>query len=316
MVKQVLGFARGVGGERVPVQPERLLTDTERMLRETFPRHVTLEFRVAAPLPTLIGDATQLQQIFLNLCVNARDAMPAGGRLTVEAEECQLGPDQARGGAAGRYLRVAVVDTGTGIAPENMGKLFDPFFTTKEIGKGTGLGLSTALAIARSHGGFIEVESDPGRGSRFEVYLPVQAQPGPAAAATEEDARPEGAGEWVLLVDDEDAIREVARETLEAHGYRVLTAADGAAALACFDAHRDEIAVVVTDLMMPTLDGAATARALKQRAPELPIIGLSGFGDPVVASDGFSVFLPKPVTTARLLQALHDSLHPPAAPRG
>src|SRR6185295_8044409 len=240
-------------------------------LADTMSKNIEITFSIDPDLSNVSGDATQLHQVLMNLCVNARDAMPHGGKLRIEAENVDIDEHYARMNVEarpGKYVSIGVIDTGLGIPEQNLTKIFDPFFTTKEQGQGTGLGLSTVAGIVRSHGGFVNVYSEFGRGARFKVYLPA------IAAAHSEPAKPShrdlpvGNGELVLVIDDESAIREVARETLSAFGYRVMIASDGAEAMAVFAAHRSEVKVVLTDMMMPYMDGPATIRALRRLDPK------------------------------------------------
>jgi CheY-like chemotaxis protein len=252
----------------------------------------------------------------MNLCVNARDAMPQGGTLTIRAENVVLDENYARmhlEAAPGKYVMITVIDTGLGIPPETLNKIFEPFFTTKETGKGTGLGLSTALTIVRSHGGFVNVYSEVGKGTQFAICLPAIEL---GAAVQEETKRPElpvGHGELVLVVDDEEAIREITKGTLETFGYKVLTASDGTEAVALYAAHKQDVRVVLTDMMMPFMDGPATIRALQKLDPQVKIIAASGLAAnekaAEAASAGVKTFLPKPYTAEKLLTALAKILN-------
>jgi PAS domain S-box-containing protein len=315
LVRQILTFARGIEGERIPLQPRTVMKEVEKIVRETFPK--AIEVRVEAPetLWRVMADATQIHQVLLNLCVNARDAMPLGGSLILRARNASLTEfevDVHADARAGRYVVLEVADTGDGIAPGLIGRIFDPFFTTKEPGKGTGLGLSTSLAIVRSHGGFIHVTSEPKRGAHFKVYLPATVDSSQADAAERVSALLIGHGETVLVVDDEASIREISRETLETYGYRVLTASDGVEALAVYTEAAGEVAVVVTDLAMPFMDGVATLRALQRLNPAVKVIATSGRGDAEeltpAETGGPQAFLPKPYTAEKLLSALFQVL--------
>ena len=315
MVRQVLLFARGVEGERQEVQIRLLVADTEKIVNDTFLKHIEVRTRVPNDLWTVIGDATQLHQVLLNLCVNARDAMPDGGTLTISAENLILDAHYAvldsevRSGA---YVVLQVEDTGTGIPPVIIEKIFDPFFTTKAIGQGTGLGLSTSMAIARSHGGFVRVYSEPGKGTTFKVYLPARTGTSSPTAGRRAVELPRGHGELILVVDDEPSVRLVTQQTLEAFGYRAILASDGAEALAIYARREAEIAVVLTDMMMPVMDGPATIQVLRKMNPGLLVIAASG----LVANDyaakfadlGVLHFLPKPYTAETLLKALQKIL--------
>jgi len=317
MVRQVLSFARGVEGERVPLQPKHLIKEIVKILRETLPKSIEIKFEVPNDLWLISADATQMHQVLMNLCVNARDAMPEGGSISIKAQNVFLDENYARmhiEAKAGRFVSASVSDTGPGMAPEVQSRIFEPFFTTKEMTKGTGLGLSTALTIVKSHGGFINVYSELHKGSQFAVYLPALDVPGtfdPAAAQTD---LPLGRGELILVVDDEDSIREITRGTLETFGYTVLTASDGTEALALYADKKNEIAVVLTDMVMPFMDGPATIRALQRMNPDVRIIAASGLGTGMHAGEGtlegVSVFLNKPYTAEKLLKTLAGVLRP------
>ncbi len=314
MVKQVLAFARGVQGERAPLRLDRVLREVEELIQETFPRNVVLETHLPGDLWQVQGDATQLQQVVMNLCVNARDAMPEGGRLTLRAENLVLDKRQARRhleARPGAYVRLTVTDTGAGIPPEVLDKVFEPFFTTKPVGKGTGLGLSTVYSILKSHGGFAVVQSEVGAGTSFQIFLPVTAKPAEVRSDEPHLQVHAGAGELVLVVDDEAFILEAAQATLEDAGYRVLTAASGQDALDVCAAHPGEVAAVITDLVMPEMSGLATIRALRSAYPHLPIIAASGVADGQ-AQDALDAgarrFLSKPFTAESLCAALDEML--------
>jgi two-component system cell cycle sensor histidine kinase/response regulator CckA len=315
MIKQVLSFARGVQGERIPIDPKYLIKDVVKILNETLPKSITTKFSLPDRVWPVSADATQIHQVLMNLCVNARDAMPHGGQLTIKAENVTLDENYTRmhlEAKPGDYVMITVTDTGHGIPPDALNRIFEPFFTTKETGKGTGLGLSTALTIVRSHNGFINVYSEPGRGTQFSFYLPAIGMGAAAGVEKEEPRLPAGHGELVLVVDDEEAIREITRGTLETFGYKVLTAADGTEAVALYAANRDEVRVVLTDMMMPFMDGPATIRALQKLNPQVRIIAASGLAAnekaAEAASAGVKTFLPKPFTAEKLLLTLAEVL--------
>ncbi len=316
MVRQVLSFARGVEGQRMEVQVKHLLGDMTKIARDTFPKDIEVRTMYPQDLWSVIGDPTQLHQVLLNLCVNARDAMPAGGVLTLSAQNITLDAHYVAMNAEaspGPHVYLQVEDTGCGMPPEVTAKIFDPFFTTKEIGKGTGLGLSTSMGIVRSHGGFIRVYSELGKGTTFKVYLPAVTESSPAAVAQATEM-PRGNGEVILVVDDEASIRDITQQTLEAFGYRVLVASDGAEAVAVYARRGAEIAAVLTDMMMPIMDGPATIRALRRMNPAVLIVGASGLsanGHVTQAANlGVKHFLPKPYTAGTLLKALKEVLSP------
>jgi CheY-like chemotaxis protein len=315
MVKQVLTFARGVRGDRVLLHSQHLLRDVVKIIGETLPKTIQLRTEIADGLWPVTGDATQLQQVLVNLAVNARDAMPNGGTLTVQAENHVLESEVEQQGnliLPGFFVVWSVSDTGTGIAPEVAGKIFEPFFTTKEPGQGTGLGLSTALGIVKSHGGFLRVETEVGRGTKFLLYLPAQEGMEALPAEAETHDLPSGNGELILAVDDEAAVLTMTKETLEAFGYRVITARDGAEAVAAYTSHRDEIRGVLTDMLMPHMDGPATIRVLKQIDPSVRIIAASGVMDGERVKDATGLekvaFLMKPFTAEKLLTTVQRVL--------
>jgi PAS domain S-box-containing protein len=316
MVRQVLSFARGVEGERVALQPKHLIKEIVKILRETLPKSIEINFHLADDLWIVSADATQIHQVLMNLCVNARDAMPEGGSISIKAENVFVDENYARmhiEAKAGRFVVISVADTGPGMTQDIQSRIFEPFFTTKEMTKGTGLGLSTALTIVKSHGGFINVYSELHKGSQFAVYLPALAAPGSVDAAAALTDLPLGHGELILVVDDEESIREITRGTLETFGYTVLTASDGTEALALYADKKNEIAVVLTDMVMPFMDGPATIRALQRMNPKVRIIAASGLGTGLRAGEGtlegVSVCLTKPYTAERLLKTLADVLH-------
>lgn len=278
LIKQVLTFARGMEGKRVSVQLKYLVKDIVKVIAETLPKSIAVDYKIAADVRPISADPTQVQQVLMNLCVNARDAMPDGGTLTVSVENVTIDETAARvnpEAQLGNYVVLSVSDTGTGMLPEVKERIFDPFFTTKEVGKGTGLGLSTTLSIVKGHGGFINVYSEVGRGTRFSVYFPATGSNRRSDAVLSEAAYPKGSGELVLIVDDEERIREVAEAALRSFGYRTLTAADGADGIAKFAAAED-VAVVITDLSMPTMDGTTMIRTLKKINPNTNVIAMSG----------------------------------------
>lgn len=315
MVKQILTFARGIEGERSILQPRHLIKEMVKISKDTFPKSLEITSRVPSDLWVISGDATQIQQVLMNLCVNARDAMPRGGSLTIETENATLSEDFARmysNAKSGPYVLISVSDTGTGIPAEDLEKIFEAFYTTKEVGKGTGLGLATVETIVRSHGGFIDVDSEVGKGTRFKVYLPASIAEDELEMETD-TGLPVGSGETILFVDDEASIREIASETLGTYGYNVLTADDGAEAVALFAQNKDKIGAVLIDIMMPIMDGPAAIKALKKLDPEVKVIAASGrFSGklPTEATQlGAREFLQKPFTAETLIKTVYKVLH-------
>ncbi len=313
LVKQVLSFARGLEGDRTIVQVKHLILEIANIIKETFPKSIELHTNIASDLETVLADATQLHQVLMNLIVNARDAMPHGGSLSISAANVAIDRTYAQSSLeakVGSYVVITITDTGTGIDPEIIERIFDPFFTTKEVGKGTGLGLSTTLGIIKSHGGFLEVCSEVGKSSKFKVYLPTSKQ-----IATPLVANPApltGNGELILVVDDETAICEITKTALESYSYKVLTANNGIEALDLYAEYKNEISVVLLDMMMPKMDGFTTIRTLQRINPTILIIATSGLasGDKVNlgADKGAKAFLPKPYTAQELLKTLQETL--------
>ncbi len=311
MIKQVLSFARGVEGERVSVQLKHIVKDLVKVLSETLPKSIAVKYDIEPELDLISADPTQIHQVLMNLAINARDAMPAGGTLELTASNISFDENYARmhiEARAGKYVLINVKDTGTGMSSEVQQRIFDPFFTTKEIGKGTGLGLSTALTIVKSHGGFINLYSEAGKGTQFTIYLPAAESETAAGESKIDLPYPAGNGELVLIVDDEENIRQITKATLEKFGYQTLTAADGTEALAIYAQNASEIKIVLTDMAMPFMDGAATIRALRKLNPTLPIIAASGLPPADAGSLNVNAFLAKPYTAEKLLTTLAEIL--------
>ena len=316
MVRQVLAFARGVAGHREKVSMDDLLDDVESYARDALPAEIDLAVSRPDSLAASTGDATQFMQVMTNLLLNARDAMPGGGRLRVNAAIEHHDTEVVSIGhvaPAGEYAVFSVEDTGHGMTPDVVAKVFEPFFTTKDAGKGTGLGLSTTLAIVRSHGGFMQVYSEPEHGTCFRVGFPISSSaPRPRPTQVEGEPLPRGNGEHVLVVDDEEFVRRITSQTLEAHGYRTTQASNGQEAIDIIESGRARVDLVVTDMMMPVMDGAATTAYLEEHHPQIPIIaasGLTSHGDSSGSVGmGVSRFMPKPYTTSVLLTNVRDTL--------
>jgi PAS domain S-box-containing protein len=317
MVGQLLTFAKGVDGERALIHPERLIREIGKLVHGTFPKNISLKTLLPEKEECILGDATQLHQVLLNLCVNARDAMPSGGTLKLEMINVVLTVETASAilnAIPGRYVEWRVSDTGTGISPEVLERIFEPFFTTKAIDKGTGLGLSTVLGIIRSHNGCITVQSTPGEGSTFSVYLPVATDSAieSASAPSTSTAGFRANGELVLVVDDERSIREMTRAVLHTIGFNVLTARDGTEAIIHVAESRADLRLVITDLHMPHMDGLGFARLLRRMTPTTKLIAASGCMDDASIAEftsiGVDAILQKPFTQESLIGAIKKAL--------
>ncbi|MDZ7958628.1 MAG: response regulator [Aulosira sp. DedQUE10] len=311
LVKQVLQFARGVEGKSSIVLMSRLFSEIEQIVYGTFPKSLEFSLNLNSDLWAVIGDATHLHQVLMNLTVNARDAMPNGGTLTISAKNLLVDEQYARMNLeanVGPYIVITVADTGIGMPPEILERIFEPFFTTKEVGKGTGLGLSTVRGIIKSHGGFINVYSEVGKGTEFKLFLPAVETM--ATSLAENLELPNGNGELILVVDDEAKILETTTISLESYNYKVLTASNGIDAIALYARYHNEISVVLVDMMMPLMDGAITIRTLQTMNPQVKIIAVSGLVgcNKVVKDATANKFISKPYTTQELLQTLFDVL--------
>lgn len=318
MVRQILAFTRGQEGARTLVYLKPLISEISKILAETFPKKLAVRTNASRDLWPTQADATQLYQVLMNLCVNARDAMPQGGTIQIDAANATLAsgsPDLPGGATPGDYLAVSVADTGEGIPEDVREKIWEPFFTLKPQGVGTGLGLSTVASIVKAHGGFIRTESELGKGTRFTVFLPAAQVPAQPESA--ETPRPihMGHGERILIIDDERAFQEIIRAIFIQYGYRVFTANDGTEAVALFAQHRDEIDLVVTDMEMPYLDGPATINALRRLDPRIPIIAASGMSENEKQAGHLTgtEFLLKPFTTEKLMAVVERNLKSRAA---
>ena len=318
LIRQVLTFARGEQSDRSEIFVGHLIGEVATVLRQTFDRAIQIQTTKGDELLPVRGDTTQLHQVVMNLCVNARDAMPKGGRIHISAENVMVrenDPVIRRGGRAGVHVLITVADTGPGISPEMHERIFEPFFTTKDRGKGSGLGLTTVKTIVKNHDGFVIVESEPNKGCRFKIYLPaVTTEPVKRPVQSARPTLPRGSGETILLVDDEAAFREITQATLEKYGDRVLTAADGTEGLTVFMRHRNEVQLVMTDIMMPVMDGAELIRSLHKMDLNIRFIAISGLLESEkgiveqVAAGVHVDFLPKPFSTDSLLVSVHEAL--------
>jgi len=317
-VCQMLSFGRGLEGERTEVQPRHLLNAIEGVIKDTFPKDIRLRIALEPDPWLILGYPAQLHQIVLNLCLNARDSMPNGGLVTIQVENRMLDEQyvattpEAMEVQPGPHVALTVTDSGVGIPQADLERIFDPFFSTKVLGKGGGLGLSTVWAIVKAHGGFVTVDSEPGKGTSFRLYLPAKPNSPSAVEQPKPVALPRGEGETVLLIDDEASVLSITSQTLEEFGYQVLSANNGAEAVAIYAQRKDEIAVVLTDLMMPVMNGNATIHALLKINPSVKVIvasGLNANDNRIQAADsGINHFLAKPYTARALLEKLRTAL--------
>ncbi|HRE89288.1 MAG TPA: ATP-binding protein, partial [Myxococcota bacterium] len=311
LVKRLVDFARGYVGEARPVRLSKVIDEVARVIRETFPRDISIEVDTSAERWSLFADETQLHQLLMNLCVNARDALVGGGRLSIRLHGVVLDAEHlsaARGSEPGPYLVLQVEDTGLGMPAEVLAQVFEPFFTTRP-GEGSGLGLSTVHSIVKGLRGFVDVYSEPGVGTRFKVFLPALVDGSAEDLPAAEPGPVRGRGEIILLIEDEQPLRETAQRILERSGYRTVTAANGVEAVVRFAAKRERVDLVVTDMAM--MDGPATVVALRALDPEVPVVVMSGLGG---ADQGrlrdleVDGFVPKPFSVEQLLEAIARAL--------
>lgn len=315
LIKQVLTFARGAGeGNRVQLQPTHIIKELIKVLQKTLPQNIHIEYNIDPDLALISADPTQIHQVLMNLAVNAKDAMPDGGTLKIQAENITIDENYAQINPLakpGEYILITVEDSGNGMPADVLNRIWDPFYTTKEVGKGTGLGLSTALSIVKGHEGFINAYSEINKGTQFAIYIPASENKSEEASIEKANSYPRGNGELVLIVDDEEHIRQIASATLEKYGYKTLTAGDGTEAIAVFT-QQENVDLVITDMAMPYMDGAATIRALRKIKPDQKIIASSGLTSAQKSDkDGLNVnaFLPKPFTSEKMLNAISDVLN-------
>ncbi|MBT5855003.1 PAS domain S-box protein [bacterium] len=317
LVKQILTFSRGVEGEKIRLKLKFLLSEIEAFVMETFPKDIQLLLDIPRDLWFIHGDTSQIHQIFLNLCVNARDAMPDGGMIRIEAKNEDIKEDGRRpGGLLGPHIRVIVTDEGEGIPKAIQDKVFDPYFTTKDVGKGTGIGLSTVMAVVRNHQGVVELESVPGKGTKFHLYFP--AVPDAVEEIDEHQNKIHhlpGNGEVIMVVDDEQSIRNITKTTLDNFGYKTIVFENGQEALSFYKDNSDRINLVIMDMMMPVMDGPTAIEEMKKVNVNVQVIGVTGIilgedksGRFKNVKDEVQAFLFKPYTTELLLKSIDDVL--------
>ncbi len=313
LVRQLLSFARGASGERQLLQADHVLREVGELVEATLAASIRVRIVVPGDLWPIQANSTQIHQVFLNLCVNARDAMPQGGELTITADNRTIDATEAAtipNGQAGSFLAVEVKDTGDGIPPDVLTRIWEPFFTTKGVDKGTGLGLSTVRGIVQQHGGFVTVRTHLHRGTTFTVFLPAAADPLRSKTELKRAEPARGQNELILVVDDDESVRQMAAQILDGHGYRTVTACDGADAIMVFAPYTAAVRLLLTDLQMPLLGGPALASALHRLRPDLPVIAMSGSEDPGSRAPlpGFTAYLAKPFQAETLLSIVRDTL--------
>ncbi|MGB3649702.1 MAG: PAS domain S-box protein, partial [Rivularia sp. (in: cyanobacteria)] len=312
LVQQVLSFSRGVPEKPTEIQVGKLISEVKDFTQSSFPESIEIDTHIPSNLWLIRGDKTQLHQVLMNLCINARDAMPSGGTVSISVgnlflDESYVGicPDAK----TGAYVELTVIDTGNGVHPQILEQIFEPFFTTKLDG-GTGLGLSNVKTIVKNHGGFINLYSKPGEGTIFKIYLPALQQPDIQAL---KETLATGNGELILIVDNEPTICNISKTTLETYGYRALIASDGISAIALYAQHKHEISAVLMDITMPLIDSEDVIYILRKMNPQIKTIAISGFNcvsQRIVAMEnGAQAFLSKPYTTETLLQNIHKVVY-------
>jgi signal transduction histidine kinase/ActR/RegA family two-component response regulator len=272
LVKQMLTFARGSREESSSVPLRHLIQEMAAIARDTFPKRIEVQRHFPKDLWNVNGNATELHQILLNLCVNARDAMPRGGLLVISAENVVLSEQLTADTLPGSYVAMTVSDTGVGIPPEVRSRLFEPFFTTKGPNKGTGLGLSTVASIVQRHKGFMELKSEVGKGTEFKIFIPAAPAIEPQHNGLDPSTLPSGHGELILFVDDEKSILEIGKTALENYGYGVVTAGNGLEAVAAFELHKGQLSLIVMDTDMPYLDGVGALHDIRKTGSKVPIV--------------------------------------------
>lgn len=312
IIKQILTFSRlSQAHEKVDIN--KLMNGIENIISGTFPKSIISSINIQPDIWDISGDKTQLYQVLLNICVNARDAMPEGGKLSINVENIFIDKHYSlmeQNVKEGKYIVISISDTGEGIKPEIISKIFDSFFTTKEVGKGTGIGLSIVNKIVKNHKGFINVYSEVGKGTTFKIYIPsILSLEGDDSDNSIEETNL-GAGELILVVDDEPAIREITKETLEEHGYNVVLASDGTDAISLYVQYINEIKVIIMDMNMPKLDGLSTIQIIRKINPNIKIIAVSGLNDNTKDINGITeYFLEKPFTASKILKLLIEALN-------
>lgn len=311
MIRQLLSFAGGIKGDRRPVDVNALVSELKSILEHTLPKSIATEFAIDPNIWMVSGDETQLAQVLLNLCINARDAMPRGGELRISISNRMVNGDHGKlniDARPGPYVQFTVNDTGIGIPKQIIDKIFDPFFTTKELGKGTGLGLSTTMGIVKGHAGFLSVYSEEGKGTTISFFIPAVKDLVEVPIDEDLTVSRFGKGETILVVDDEDFILQATRLTLQSFGYHVVTAKEGLSAIDVFRRSESPISVIMMDMMMPGMDGVEAIQRIREFNSSVPIIACSGLHavqrEESALAAGASAFLNKPFSDEKLLECL------------
>jgi PAS domain S-box-containing protein len=316
LVRQLLAFSRRQVLQPKTIDLNVIVLNLDKLLRRLMDEHIEMITRVDQNVGAVKADPTQIEQVIMNLVVNARDAMPKGGCLTLETKNVELDAAYARDHSPvrpGSYVMLAVSDTGTGMDADTVAHIFEPFYTTKEHARGTGLGLSTVYGIVKQSGGYIWVHSQPGQGSEFKVYLPRVAEPASEEVVGKRSSAKRGGTETILLVEDEQAVRELTQTVLTSQGYRVMVAADAADAERICEKHRGEIQLLLTDVVMPGVSGRELAQRISLRRPGIRVLFMSGYTDNIIAQGGLleegMAFLQKPFTPTGLIHKIRDVLN-------
>jgi len=315
LTRQLLAFSRKQLLELKVVDVNAIVADMERLLRPLIGENIDLTTKLSANVGHTRADAGQLEQVIMNLVVNAKDAMPSGGRILIQTTEEELDAVRREHSLVqpGSYILLSVSDTGGGMDKETQSRIFEPFFTTKEKGKGTGLGLSTVYGIVKQSGGYIFAHSDTGSGTTFRIYLPKVTDPAGQAGVVKHPQAPVGGSETVLLVEDEESVRELVRETLKSKGYVVMEAADGVQGMKVAESHTGKIDILITDVMMPGMSGRELAQRITAVRQTIKVLFLSGYTEDAIIHEGVlepgTAFLQKPFTLQALARKVRDVLH-------
>jgi CheY-like chemotaxis protein len=315
LVKRLLAFSRKAEIKLRPLNLNYQIEQLQEMLNRVIPKMIAIELNLADGLSRVNADPTQMDQVLMNLAVNAKDAMPERGKLAIETSNVVLDEEYARthlGVKPGAYVLLSLSDTGHGMDKETLSHIFEPFYTTKEAGKGTGLGLAMVYGIVKQHGGYITCYSEPGQGTTFKIYLPVLAGTGDQLETAAREATPRGGTETVLLVDDEEFVRDLGKQILERSGYAVLTADNGKEALSIYSKERDKISLVILDLIMPEMGGKQCLEELLKIDPQIRVLIASGFAEngrtKEAIETGARGFVGKPYNMKGMLQAVREVL--------